>query len=373
MNQETLDQFLTIGVQNKASDVHLQVGQHPLLRINGQLNQVKYHPLTRDELHSIVTTLTGQDRFEKDFAHRDEFDVSYEISGVCRFRVNIFRQRGSYAAVLRVVPLQIQTFEELNLPPVMTKIANLRRGLVLASGATGNGKSTTIAALIEHINRTRKAHVVTIEEPIEFIFKNKMAVVSQREVGTDTGSFTCALHAALRQDPDVIVLGEMRERATVDIALKAAETGHLVISTIHTPDAQRTVGRLISFFPPEEHAVVRARVAQNLMAVVSLRLMAGCNNFGRLPAVEVMLVTRSIEECIRNPEKAAEIQQFIQKGSEIGMQTFDQHLVQLLREGKISLDAAKLAATSPAEMELMLTIESSAMVQGPAQHSAELP
>jgi twitching motility protein PilT len=171
----------------------------------------------------------------------------------------------------------------------------------------------------------------------------------------------------------VIVLGEMRERATVDIALKAAETGHLVISTIHTPDAQRTVGRLISFFPPEEHAVVRARVAQNLMAVVSLRLMAGCNNFGRLPAVEVMLVTRSIEECIRNPEKAAEIQQFIQKGSEIGMQTFDQHLVQLLREGKISLDAAKLAATSPAEMELMLTIESSAMVQGPAQHSAELP
>ena len=357
MNQETLNQFLTVGVQNKASDVHLQVGEHPLLRINGQLNQVRYHPLNPDEMSEIVTTLAGEVRFQKELSHRDEFDVSYEIPGVCRFRVNVFRQRGSYAAVLRVVPLQIKTFEELNLPNVMTKIANLRRGLVLASGATGNGKSTTIAAIIEHINRTRKAHIVTIEEPIEFLFKNKMSVVSQREVGTDTGDYTSALHAAMRQDPDVIVVGEMRERSTVDIALKAAETGHLVISTIHTPDAQRTIGRLINFFPGEEQTVVRERLAQNLMAVVSLRLLAGCNGFGRLPGVEVMLVTRSIEECIRNPEKTSEIQHYIQRGTEIGMQTFDQHLVQLLREGKISLEAAKLAATIPAELELMLTIE----------------
>jgi twitching motility protein PilT len=357
VNQETLNQFLTIGVQNKASDVHLQVGEHPLLRINGQLNQVRYHPLSPDEMSEIVTSLAGEVRFQKELAERDEFDVSYEIPGVCRFRVNVFRQRGSYAAVLRVVPLQIKTFEELNLPNVMTKIANLRRGLVLASGATGNGKSTTIAAIIEHVNRTRKAHIVTIEEPIEFLFKNKMAVVSQREVGTDTGSYASALHAAMRQDPDVIVVGEMRERSTIDIALKAAETGHLVISTIHTPDAQRTIGRLINFFPGEEQTVVRERLAQNLMAVVSLRLLAGCNGFGRLPGVEVMLVTRSIEECIRNPEKTSEIQHYIQRGTEIGMQTFDQHLVQLLREGKISLEAAKLAATIPAELELMLTIE----------------
>jgi twitching motility protein PilT len=357
MNQDTLNHFLTIGVQNKASDVHLQVGEHPLLRINGLLTQVRYHALSSEEMSSIVATLAGEERFQKDFCNRDEFDVSYEIPGVCRFRVNVFRQRGAYAAVLRVVPLQVKTFEELNLPPVMTKIANLRRGLVLASGATGNGKSTTIAAIIEHINRTRKAHIITIEEPIEFLFTNKMSVVSQREVGTDTGSFTTALHAAMRQDPDVIVLGEMRERATVDIALKAAETGHLVISTIHTPDAQRTIGRLIGFFPVEEQAVVRSRIAQNLMAVVSLRLLAGCNGAGRFPGVEVMLVTRSIEECIRNPEKTGEIQTYIQRATEIGMQTFDQHLVQLLREGRISLESAKLAATNPAEMELMLTIE----------------
>jgi twitching motility protein PilT len=305
----------------------------------------------------IVTNLAGEDRFKKELADQDEFDVSYEIPGVCRFRVNVFRQRGSYAAVLRVVPLQIKSFEELNLPPVMTKIANLRRGLVLASGATGNGKSTTIAAIIEHINRTRKAHNVTIEEPIEFLFKNKMAVISQREVGTDTGSYASALHAAMRQDPDVIVVGEMRERSTVDIALKAAETGHLVVSTIHTPDAQRTIGRLISFFPVEEQTVVRERLAQNLMAVVSLRLLAGCSGFGRLPGVEVMLVTRSIEECIRNAEKTSEIPHYIQRGTEMGMQTFDQHLIQLLREGKISLEAARLASTSPAELELMLTIE----------------
>ena len=357
MNQETLNQFLTVGVQNRASDVHLQVGEHPLLRINGQLNQVRYHPLTPDEMTEIVTSLAGEERFHKELSHQNEFDVSYEIPGVCRFRVNVFRQRGSYAAVLRVVPLQIKSFEELNLPPVMTKIANLRRGLVLASGATGNGKSTTIAAIIEHVNRTRKAHIVTIEEPIEFLFKNKMSVISQREVGTDTGSYASALHAAMRQDPDVIVVGEMRERSTVDIALKAAETGHLVVSTIHTPDAQRTIGRLISFFPVEEQTVVRERLAQNLMAVVSLRLLAGCNGFGRLPGVEVMLVTRSIEECIRNAEKNSEIQHYIQRGTEMGMQTFDQHLVQLLREGKISLEAARLASTSPAELELMLTIE----------------
>jgi twitching motility protein PilT len=240
---------------------------------------------------------------------------------------------------------------------VLDKIANLRRGLVLTSGATGNGKSTTIAAIIEHINHARKAHIVSIEEPIEFLYKNRVSVISQREVGTDTGSFKDALHAALRQDPDVIVVGEMRDRETVDVALRAAETGHLLISSIHTPDAQRTINRLISFFPVEEQPVVRTRIAQNLMAVVSLRLIASCNGSGRIPAVEVMLVTRSIEECIRNPEKTGEIQLYIQKSREIGMQTFDQHLVEMLREGKISLDTAKLAATNPAEVEMMLTIE----------------
>jgi twitching motility protein PilT len=357
MKPETLDQFLTIAVQNRASDVHLQVGEHPLLRINGQLTQVKYHPLSADEMLNIVSTLAGQERFESRFIGQNEFDVSYEVPAAGRFRANVYKERGRYGAVLRVVPLEIKTFEDLHLPPVMEKIANLRRGLVLTSGATGNGKSTTIASIIEHINRTRKAHIVSIEEPIEFLFKNRVSVISQREVGTDTDSFKNALHAALRQDPDVIVVGEMRDRETVDVAMRAAETGHLVISSIHTPDAQRTISRLISFFPFEEQSVVRTRIAQNLMAVVSLRLIASCNGSGRLPAVEVMLVTRSIEECIRHPEKTSEIQLYIQKSREIGMQTFDQHLLEMMRDGKISLETAKLAATNAAEVEMMLTIE----------------
>lgn len=357
MKPETLTQFLTLAVNNKASDVHLQVGEHPLFRINGHLAQVKYHPLTSEDMKTIVRALAGEDRFEQRLSNQNEFDVSYEMPEIGRFRANVYKQRGLYGAVLRVVPLEIKTFEDLHLPKVMERIANLRRGLVLASGATGNGKSTTVASIVEHINSTRKAHIITIEEPIEFLFKNRTAVISQREVGTDTDSFKDALHAAMRQDPDVIVVGEMRDRETVDIALKAAETGHLVISTIHTPDAQRTIHRLISFYPVEEHPVVRTRIAQNLMAVVSLRLIPSCNGSGRLPAAEVMLVTRSIEECIRHAEKTSDIQQYIQKSREIGMQTFDQHLVEMLQAGKISLETAKLAATNPSEVELMLTIE----------------
>ena len=357
MRPDILNQFLTVGVQNKASDIHLQVGEHPLFRINGQLTQVKYHPLTAEEMASIVSTLAGKERFQEEFRGKAEFDVSYEIKDVGRFRANVYKQRGFYGAVLRVVPLDIKSFEDLHLPKVVEKIANLRRGLVLASGATGNGKSTTVAAIVEHINRTRKSHVVTIEEPIEFLFKNKTSIISQREVGSDTESFTAALRSALRQDPDVIVIGELRDRDTVEIALKAAETGHLVISTIHTPDAQRTIGRLLGYFPVEEHAQARIRLAQNLMAVVSLRLLNSINGSGRQPAVEVMLVTRSVEECIRNSEKTSEIQNYIQKSREIGMQTFDQHLVELLQAGKISMEAAKLAATNPAEVELMLTID----------------
>ncbi|HLG16664.1 MAG TPA: PilT/PilU family type 4a pilus ATPase [Blastocatellia bacterium] len=357
MKQETLNQFLTIAVQNKSSDIHLQVGEHPLVRINGQLTQVKYHPLTAGEMESIVTSLAGPERFEREQKHKDEFDVSYEIPDVCRFRANVYKQRGVYGAVLRVVPLHIKTFDELNLPPVLERLANLRRGLVLASGATGNGKSTTVSAIIEHINRTRKAHIMTIEEPIEFLFKNKVSVISQREVGTDTSSFNSALRSAMRQDPDVIFVGEILDRETVDIALKAAETGHLVISTIHTPDSARTVNRLISFFPVDEQQTVRTRLAQNLMAVVSLRLLSTANGVGRIPAVEVMLVTRTIEECILHPEKTREIHQYIQKGREMGMQTFDQHLAELVRAGKTSLEVAKLAASNSAELELMLTIE----------------
>lgn len=356
MNLEALSQLLTVATQNHASDVHLHVGEHPLFRINGLLTQVKYHPITPQEMNEIVVHLAGDTRLEY-FKDRDEFDISYDVPGVGRYRANVFRQRGCYAVVLRVVPLQIKTFEELHLPRVMEKISNLRRGLVLATGATGNGKSTTVAAIIDYINRNRKNHIVTIEDPVEFVFLNKSSVVSQREVGTDTASFNAGLHSAMRQDPDVIFIGEVRDKETVEIALKAAETGHLVISTIHTPDAQGTVARLISLFSSDEQPIARNRLAQNLMAVVSLRLLLNRHGNGRLPATEVMLVTRSIEECIRQPEKAGEIRQFIQKSREMGMQTFDQDLVQLVQDGSISLEVAKLAATNPAEIEVMLTID----------------
>jgi twitching motility protein PilT len=356
MNKEALNQLLTVATQNHASDVHLHVGEQPLFRINGLLNQVKYHPLASQEMNDIVANLAGEDRLEY-FKDKDEFDISYDVAGVGRYRANIFRQRGCYAVVLRVVPLQIKTFEDLNLPQVMEKISNLRRGLVLATGATGNGKSTTVAAIIDHINRNRKNHIITIEDPVEFVFMNKFSVVSQREVGSDTASFHAGLLSAMRQDPDVIFIGEVRDKETVEIALKAAETGHLVISTIHTPDAQGTVARLVSLFPSEEQPIARTRLAQNLMAVVSLRLLLNKQGSGRLPATEVMLVTRSIEECIRQPEKAGEVRQFMQKSREMGMQTFDQDLVQLVQNGSISLEVAKLAATNPAEIEVMLTID----------------
>jgi twitching motility protein PilT len=357
MNRDALNQLLTVATQNHASDVHLQIGEHPLFRINGQLTQVKYHALTSPEMTEIVTNLAGEERFQQQLKDKNEFDVSYDVPNVGRYRVNVFKQRGCYAAVLRVVPLQIKTFEQLHLPPVMEKIANLRRGLILTSGATGNGKSTTVAAIIDHINRTRKNHIVTIEDPVEFVFTNKSSVVSQREIGSDTSSFHAGLHAAMRQDPDVIFIGEVRDKETVEIAIKAAETGHLVISSIHTPDAQGTVARLISLFPNEEQAIARSRLAQNLMAVVSLRLLLNKQAKGRLPAAEVMLVTRSIEECIRQPEKSGEMRQFMEKSRDIGMQTFDQHLVELVRNGSISVEVAKLAATNPAEIELMLTID----------------
>ncbi|HEY6327827.1 MAG TPA: PilT/PilU family type 4a pilus ATPase [Blastocatellia bacterium] len=351
-----MNQLLTVATQNHASDVHLHVGEHPLFRINGLLTQVKYHPILAQEMNEIVAHLAGDSRIES-FKDREEFDISYDVLGVGRYRANVFRQRACYAVVLRVVPLQIKTFGELHLPPVMEKISNLRRGLVLATGATGNGKSTTVAAIIDHINRNRKNHIVTIEDPVEFVFLNKSSVISQREVGSDTASFNAGLHSAMRQDPDVIFIGEVRDKETVEIALKAAETGHLVISTIHTPDAQGTVARLISLFSSDEQPIARNRLAQNLMAVVSLRLLLNKQGNGRLPATEVMLVTRSIEECIRQPEKAGEMRQFIQKSREMGMQTFDQNLVQLVQDGSISLEVAKLAATNPAEIEVMLTID----------------
>ena len=356
MPKFNLNQILTFAAKKEVSDVHFQVGVPPVVRHNGQLIHVKHRPLTEEDTIYIGQVLTGiedEERFKREIK---EYDGSYALSGVARFRANVFRQNSKYAAVLRVIPLKVRSYSELNLPQVLTKISDLRRGLVLVTGATGNGKSTTLASMIHYINTSRHAHIVTIEDPIEFLYLNKQAVISQREVGTDTESFTTALRAALRQDPDIIMVGELRDHMTVDTCLKAAETGHMVMASIHTPDVLRTLGRLLGYFPSEEQLLVRRRLAENLMAIVSLRLLVNFQGTGLLPACEIMLVNKTIEMCIKNPEKTTEILKHMAKNRDIGMQTFDQHLVDLVKAKKITMDEAKIAYHQPDQLERDLTI-----------------
>jgi twitching motility protein PilT len=358
MDVSVFHKLLISAIQKNASDVHLQAGYPPLMRVNGELLEVKYHPLAPEETLEVAQEILSHTFRTEKLDALSELDVSYGIEGQGRFRVNLFRQRGSISIVLRVIPISIRSFQELHLPPVLEQIAALRRGLVLVVGATGNGKSTTLASLVEHMNQTRRCHILTIEDPIEFLFRHKMSVISQRELGSDTPSFGRALQSALRQDPDVILIGEMRDAETVEIALKAAETGHLVLSSLHTTDAVKTIARLIGFCPPEQEGTVRGRLADSLMAVISLRLLPMKGVLGRIPAVEVLRVTRTIQECIRDPSKTGDIPSHMAKGSEIyGMQTFDQHLLALVKEGKVDLDVAKLASTNPAELERALMLE----------------
>jgi len=287
----------------------------------------------------------------------NEIDLAFELPSEGRFRVNISRQRKFFNIVLRVIPLQIRSFEELNLPNVLQDVASLQRGYVLVTGSTGMGKSTTLATMVEEVNRSRKSKIITVEDPIEFVFTHDKSIITQREVGTDTSSFSHALRAALRQDPDVIMVGEMRDLETVDMSLKAAETGHLVFSSIHTSDVSSTINRLVSFFPSEEHANVRQRLADNLKAVVSLRLLPNKKGTARVPAVEIMRSTRSIQECIKDPSKTNEINEFIARGRSEGNQTFDQHLLDLIRASKISVETALGAATKPMDLKTKLSLE----------------
>jgi twitching motility protein PilT len=348
--------LLSAAAQHRVSDIHFQVGVPPMVRRKGELIALKHPPLTDDDTTQIVQHLMGvQD--PKQLKAVTEYDGTFTVPGVSRFRVNVFRQRGKFAAILRVIPLEVLDVAALGLPPVLDRIARLQRGLVLVTGATGNRKSTTLAALLQHINLNRRAHLVTIEDPIEFLFDNAQAVISQREVGSDTESFKTALRAALRQDPDVIMVGELRDHETVDICLKAAETGHLVLSTLHTADAMRAVGRLLSYYPHDEEPSIRQRLAENLMAVVSLRLLPTKDGQGQVPACEVMLVTRTIEDCIRTPLKTPEIPEFIAKSRDLGMQTFNQSLIDLVRADKITLEVAKVASTQPDELERDLMVE----------------
>jgi twitching motility protein PilT len=356
MESEKLNRLLRLGIEKGASDIHFQVGNLPLYRFNGNLVELRYKVLTPQDTEEIARSLLEGDSRGEDM-NFNELDLAFELPGEGRFRVNISRQRRFFNIVLRVIPLQIKSFEELNLPVALQDISSLRRGYVLVTGATGMGKSTTLAAMMNEVNKSRKAKIITIEDPIEFVFTHDKCIITQREIGTDTASFPDALRAALRQDPDVIMVGEMRDLETVDTSLKAAETGHLVFSTIHTSDVASTINRLVSFFPTEEQLNVRARLADNVRAIVSLRLLVNKKETGRVPAVEVLRNTRTIQECIRDPAKTPELADFIGRGRAEKMQTFDQHLLDLLKANKISVDTALSAASNPADFQTKLSLE----------------
>lgn len=322
-------------VQAGASDLHLTVGIPPTMRLHGELAPVDGYPVVvPDVVESIIEKITTPAQRER-FREAGEVDFSYGVSGVGRFRVNIFRQRGAPALVLRVINFNIPTFAELGLPPIIQQICNKRDGLVLVTGPTGSGKSTTLAAMVDYINSTRSAVIITLEDPIEFLHKHKKGIVNQREVGSDTLSFAAGLRAALREDPDVILVGEMRDLETMENALRAAETGHLVLSTLHTRGAAYSIDRIIDFFPPHQQSQVRAQLANALQAVISQQLLPRADRPGRVAAVEVMIATPAIRNLIREG-KTHQIDSVIETSAAVGMQSMDAALKQLYRAGLIS-------------------------------------
>ena len=348
-----LHRLLRLATERRASDLHLKVGAPPLLRIDHQLVPVQDLPcLTQADLETTVC-LVATDPQRQRFAQRRELDVSYGVAGLGRFRANLFQQRGMTGIAFRIIPLKVQTIEELNLPPVIGKLAMEPRGMVLITGTAGSGKSTTLAAMIGHINSSRTGHIVTIEDPIEFLHSDNRCLINQREVGIDTESFADALRSALRQDPDVILVGEMRDLDTIDTAIVAAETGHLVLSTLHTIDAAETVNRIIAIFPPYQQKQVRLQLASLLRGVISMRLIPQADGKGRVPAVEVMVATATIRECIADPEKTRKIPEVIKAGtSEYGMQTFDQSLMSLYQRGLVSYEEALRWSSNPNDFAL---------------------
>jgi twitching motility protein PilT len=350
-----INELLKIAVERKASDLHLKVGSQPVIRTDGELIPLTdLKRLMQEDTISMAFSIMNarqKQRFKEDM----EIDIAYSVPGLGRFRCNVFQQRGTVALVLRVIPARISSIRELMLPPVLETISEERRGLVLCTGTTGSGKSTTLAAMIDHINGGRTEHIITIEDPIEFLHRDKKSIVNQREIDVDTRAFAGALRSALRQDPDVILVGEMRDYETIETALLAAETGHLVFSTLHTLDATETVNRIISVFPPHHQKQIRIQLAQVLKAVVSLRLVPRADGVGRVPAAEVMVATPYIRDCIENKDKTKYIREQIAAGtSQYGMQTFDQSLYVLYKNGLITLDEALNRASNPDEFRLKL-------------------
>jgi len=358
MELATFNQFLAAAVKNGASDVHFKVGSAPALRVNGQLLPVKVPALQPEDTARIARHLLASSRFRGTLEELQDFDTSYALEGVGRFRANLFRNKGNLGAVLRSIPLTVPDFARLGLPPVLEKISQEERGLVLVTGVTGSGKSSTLAAMVNYVNQHYRKHIVTIEDPIEFVHDDRFSRITQREIGPDTPDFSKALRAALRQDPDVILVGEMRDAETIEIAIKAAETGHLVLSTVHTQDAYRTINRIIGVFPPDGQTGVRNRLAENLKATVSQRLLPHASGRGRVVAAEIMLSTLSVVEFIKDPKRTPEIKDSLERSHDIlGTQSFDMHLVRLLRDGQITAEVAKEAASNPSDFERALAFE----------------
>jgi twitching motility protein PilT len=347
-------EILKGAIQRGASDIHVKAGDYIRARINGDLIPITKQQVPPEQTRQLARQLVPEWERGNIDKIRD-YDCSWGAPGVGRFRVNIFRQRGTMGIVMRVIPFDIPTFDEFDLPPVLAQVASHRRGMVLVTGVTGAGKSTTLAAMLNHLNQTRSQHILTIEDPIEFLHRDKKSSITQREVGTDTESFSVGLRAALREDPDTVLVGEMRDTETIDTALKAAETGHLLFSTLHTQNAVKTISRIIAVFPPDEQDMVRVRVAESLVAVVSQRLLPRKDKPGRIAAVEIMVATSTIRDLIRDPDRTEEIQDLIAGGREqYGSQTFDQHLTDLVSEGLVEFDIAKAAANNPSDFELKL-------------------
>ena len=349
-----MEKIIKAAVDRGASDLHIKAGDVFRARIDGKLVPLTKQRLTPDQTKAIALRLISNDDDRGRIDKLRDYDCSWGMPGIGRFRVNILRQRSSFMIVMRVIPFDVPTFETLKLPAVLAEVATAERGMILVTGVTGSGKSSTMAAIINHINQNQHRHILTLENPIEFLHRDINCSVTQREIGVDTDDFRTGLRAALRQDPDVVLIGEMRDAETIDTAMKAAETGHLLVSTVHTPDAVTTVGRIVSMFPPEEQEIARLRLSEALHAVVSQRLLPRADGHGRAAALEVLLATGTVRDMIRE-DRTSSLHDYIKESREqYGMQTFDQHLMDLVADDVVTYETALAASSNPADFQLQV-------------------